>query len=59
MYQPAVTSAIHSNPWLIMVAFILSIGLLVALQTKRKETPTNLILLAAFVRESFSIFGCH
>ena len=29
-------------------AFLLSMGLLVALHVKRKETPINLILLAAF-----------
>lgn len=58
MFQPVVTSAIRSNPWLIMVAFILSIGLLVALQIKRKETPINLILLAAFVSYRLFWFFC-
>ena len=49
LFNPAVKGLIHSNPWLIMVAFILSMVLLVALHIKRKEAPLNLILLAAFV----------
>lgn len=32
-----------------IVAFIASIVLLIALHIKRKESPTNLILLAGFV----------
>ena len=32
-----------------MVAFILSIGLLIGLMFKRKEHPTNMYLLLAFV----------
>ncbi|XP_077293488.1 protein lifeguard 4-like [Arctopsyche grandis] len=39
---------IHQNDWMILVAFISSIAILVALYVKRRETPTNLILLAAF-----------
>ncbi len=50
LFTPAIKEAIHENPWLIMVAFFLSLGLLVALHIKRRETPTNFILLAAFVR---------
>ena len=51
LFNPAVKALIHSNPWLIMVAFILSLVLLVALHVKRKEAPLNLILLAAFVSD--------
>ena len=37
-------------------AFFLSIGLLIALHIKRKETPINLILLAAFtVVEAYTV----
>ena len=32
-----------------MVAFVLSIGLLIGLMFKRKEHPTNMYLLLAFV----------
>ncbi len=56
LFTPAVKEAIHANPWLIMVAFILSLGLLVALHVKRRETPTNFILLAAFtVVEAYTV----
>ena len=54
LFNPAVKGLIHSNPWLIMVAFILSLVLLVALHIKRKEAPLNLILLAAFVSFKFT-----
>jgi hypothetical protein len=40
-----------------MLAFILSMVLLVALHIKRKESPANLILLAAFV-SCFNEFLC-
>ena len=49
LFNPVVKGLIHSNPWLILVAFVLSMVLLVALHIKRKETPINLILLASFV----------
>ena len=51
MFTPGLKEVIHANPWLIMVAFVLSIGLVIALHVKAKETPTNFILLAAFVRK--------
>ena len=50
---PTLKNFLHSNPWLVMVAFIASFGLLLALQIKRNETPINFILLTAFV--SFKI----
>ena len=50
LFTPALKDAIHANPWLVMVAFFLALGLLLALHIKRRETPTNFILLAAFVR---------
>ena len=47
---------VQGNSWVLFPAFILSIGLLIALQVKRKETPTNLILLAAFtVVEAYTV----
>ncbi len=48
LFNPAVKGLIHENPWLIVLALILSMVLLVALHIKRKESPANLILLAAF-----------
>ena len=46
---------VHDNPWLLLVSFILSIGLMIACAVKRRETPINLILLAGFVRKSNSL----
>ena len=37
-----------------MVAFALSIGLMIGLMFKRKEHPTNMYLLLAFVSELLS-----
>ena len=48
LFTPGVKEAVQSNSWMLFPAFILSMGLLVALHVKRKETPINLILLAAF-----------
>lgn len=41
-----------SSDWMMMITFFGSLGLLFALHIKRKESPTNLILLAAFVRKA-------
>merc|ERR1719150_2464607 len=47
---------VHQNPWILLVAFILSITLLILCSVKRRETPINLILLAAFtVVEAFTV----
>merc|ERR1719342_76592 len=44
------------KPMFLFPAFFLSIGLLIALHIKRKETPINLILLAAFtVVEAYTV----
>ena len=48
MFTPGVKEAVQGNSWMLFPAFLLSMGLLVALHVKRKETPINLILLAAF-----------
>ena len=39
---------IQLNSWMLVPAFFLTFGLLMALHVKRKEHPINLILLAAF-----------
>merc|ERR1711953_1369307 len=43
LFTPGVKEFVQERP-----AFFLSIGLLIALHIKRKETPINLILLASF-----------
>ena len=46
----------QERPAFLFPAFFLSIGLLIALHIKRKETPINLILLAAFtVVEAYTV----
>ena len=46
----------QSKPLFLFPAFFLSIGLLIALHIKRKESPINLILLAAFtVVEAYTV----
>lgn len=45
------------SDWLVLVCMISSIGVLVALHIKRKETPTNFILLTIFVSIPFNIPG--
>ena len=46
-----------SRPELLMVAFVLSIGLLIGLMFKRKEHPTNMYLLLAFVSDFLEMYG--
>lgn len=48
LLTPTIKEAVHAYPGLVMVSFVLSMVLLIALHFKRKETPMNLILLAAF-----------
>lgn len=48
LFTPGVKELVQGNSWLLLPAFILSFGLLIALHIKRRETPTNFILLAAF-----------
>lgn len=40
---------IYFSDWMMMISFFASIILLIPLHIKRRESPTNLILLAAFV----------
>ena len=49
MLTPPITAFVHDNPWLLLMNFIVSIGLMIALAVKRREAPLNLVLLAAFV----------
>ena len=50
------TVVLQSKPLFLFPAFFLSIGLLIALHIKRKESPINLILLAAFtVVEAYTV----
>lgn len=39
---------VQQNPWMIGTSFFLTMGILISLHFKRKEHPTNLILLSAF-----------
>jgi len=56
LFTPGVKEAVQANSWMLFPAFLLSMGLLVALHVKRKETPINLILLAAFtVVEAYTV----
>ncbi|XP_018567206.1 protein lifeguard 4-like [Anoplophora glabripennis] len=48
MFTPPIKDFVHSNDWILMPTFLGSIALLLALHIKRRESPTNLILLAAF-----------
>jgi len=56
LFTPGVKELVQGNSWVLFPAFFLSIGLLIALHIKRKETPINLILLAAFtVVEAYTV----
>lgn len=48
MFIPAIRSYVQTNDWLLQFAFLLSIIVLIVLYIKRKDSPANLILLAAF-----------
>ena len=39
---------------MLLIGTILSLGLIIALMVKRKETPTNFYLLGAFVSSFFN-----
>merc|ERR1712107_344182 len=55
-FTPGVKEVVQGNSWMLFPAFLLSMGLLIALHVKRKETPINLILLAAFtVVEAYTV----
>ncbi|XP_026466552.1 protein lifeguard 4-like [Ctenocephalides felis] len=51
-----VQGIVKANDWLVLVCMISSIGVLIALHIKRKETPTNFILLTIFtITNSISV----
>ena len=56
MFTPQIKGFVHENPWMLLLAFVSSMGLLMALHVKRRESPVNLILLAAFVSLEENIF---
>lgn len=56
MMNEATAKFVQTNQWMLLVAFIGTIGMLMALMVKRLETPTNYILLAGFtVFEAYSV----
>jgi len=56
MGVPQIKDFVHQNPWMLLIAFVLSLTLLVLCSIKRRESPMNLILLAAFtVVEAFTV----
>jgi len=56
LFTPPIKTFVHDNPWMLMIAFVLSFVLLIALHIKRRETPINLVLLAAFtIVEAYTI----
>merc|ERR1711874_620649 len=56
LFTPGVKEFVQERPAFLFPAFFLSIGLLIALHIKRKETPINLILLASFtVVEAYTV----
>ncbi|XP_017783240.1 PREDICTED: protein lifeguard 4-like [Nicrophorus vespilloides] len=56
LFVEPVKNFIRTNDWLMLIALFGSFGILIALFIKRKETPINLILLAAFtVFEAYTV----
>jgi len=47
-FTPIIRSYVNQNHWMVLAAMALSIVLVIALYVKRRETPTNYILLTAF-----------
>ncbi|BES96776.1 UPF0005 [Nesidiocoris tenuis] len=45
---PAAKGFVQANTWMITIGFLSNIVVLIALHFKRKETPTNFVLLAIF-----------
>ncbi|KAI8430322.1 hypothetical protein MSG28_000628 [Choristoneura fumiferana] len=56
MQVSPIKAFIHQNDWMVFIAFILSISTLLALIVKRRDSPANLYLLAAFtVVQSYTV----
>uniref|UniRef100_T1IQ37 Transmembrane BAX inhibitor motif-containing protein 4 n=1 Tax=Strigamia maritima TaxID=126957 RepID=T1IQ37_STRMM len=55
-FTPIVRKYVSENHWLVAAAMIMSLVLIMALYVKRKETPTNYLLLTAFtVVQAYSV----
>ncbi|KAJ6260709.1 hypothetical protein Dda_4938 [Drechslerella dactyloides] len=55
-FSPGFKSWVQANTWMMWISFIGSIGALIACYVKRKDYPTNYILLAAFTGfESYTV----
>ncbi|XP_050306717.1 protein lifeguard 4-like [Anthonomus grandis grandis] len=48
MFTPPIKGFVQTNDWMMMLSFLASIFILIPLHIKRREYPTNFILLAAF-----------
>jgi len=48
MFTEPIRNFVHQSPGMLLIGTILSLGLIIALMIKRKETPTNFYLLGAF-----------
>lgn len=48
MFTPPIKGFVQTNDWMMLVSFLGSLVLLIPLHIKRRESPTNLILLTAF-----------
>ncbi|KAJ0181422.1 hypothetical protein K1T71_003507 [Dendrolimus kikuchii] len=56
MLAKPIQAFVHQNDWMIILAFVLSMVTLFALIAKRKDSPANLFLLAAFtVTQAYTI----
>lgn len=56
MATPQIKEGVQSHPGFLLAAFVSSFAILIALFVKRRESPINLILLAAFtIVESYTI----
>jgi len=56
IYTPGLKGVVQQWSWMVLVGFILSIGLLMAMYVKRHEVPTNYILLAFWtVCQSYTV----
>lgn len=57
LFTPAIKEAVHnSGPGLVLVSFVASVALIIALHIKRRESPLNLVLLALFtVVQSYTV----
>jgi len=56
IYTPGLKGVVQQWSWMVLVGFILSIGLLIAMYVKRHEVPTNYILLALWtICQSYTV----